>query len=76
MKKSLIIVAVAFIAVGIALFTGALVASGFDFSALGGAKYETNEYEVADDFYNISILTKETDVGFKSPTTERRKSFW
>ena len=73
MKKSLIIVAVAFIAVGIALFTGALVASGFDFSALGGAKYETNEYEVADDFYNISILTKETDVGFKKSDDGKTK---
>ena len=65
MKKGFIIAAAVLIATGLALFTGAFIASGFDFSKLGTAKYETNTYTVGEDFERIEINSKETDIIFK-----------
>jgi len=62
-KKTWLIVAAVFVAVGIAAVAFALIASG---GTLGDryAKYEDAEYEVIDDFDNISILTTTDDIEF------------
>lgn len=66
MKKGFIISAVVLIAVGAVLFTAAFIASGFDFSKLDTAKYETNTYSVSEDFETIEIRSDEADITFKS----------
>ena len=65
MKKGFIITAVVLIVAGIALFTAALAAAGFDFSKLSGEKYETNTYTVDEEFTGVSVRTDRTDVIFK-----------
>ncbi len=47
---------------GCAIFFGALVAAGFDFSKISTAKYETATHEVGEPFGNISIVTDTADV--------------
>ena len=64
-KRIFILIAVVLTVAGIALFAGALIASGFDISKLGTDKYETNTYTVQEEFDKIEISTKETDVIFK-----------
>ncbi|MBO5320432.1 MAG: DUF4097 family beta strand repeat protein [Ruminococcus sp.] len=63
MKKWLIM-AVSLAAAGIAVIAGAIVAVGFDFSKLSTLKYETNTYEISEDFDKISIDTDISDVVF------------
>ena len=65
MKKGLIITAVVLIVAGIALFTAALVAAGFDLSKLSGENYVTNTYTVDEKFTGVSVKTSQTDVIFK-----------
>ena len=66
MKKGLIITASVFLAIGIALFFGAYIASGADFSKINNIKYETNTYTVDTEFSGIEINSKETDIVFKA----------
>lgn len=65
MKKTFIIIAVIIAAIGLAVSLGALIAVNFDFTKLGNAKYETNEYSVSENFNSIEIDAKETDVIIK-----------
>ena len=65
MKKTFIIIAVIIAVIGIAVSLGALIAVDFDFSKLGNAKYERNEYSVSENFNSIEIDAKETDVIIK-----------
>ena len=58
MSKSVkiwLIIAVVFIAVGLAVFAGALFAVDFNFSRLSTEKYETNTYKISENFDNLSI---------------------
>ncbi|MBQ7669865.1 MAG: DUF4097 family beta strand repeat protein [Clostridia bacterium] len=65
MKKGFIIAAVVLVAVGLAVFAGAFVASGFDFSKIGSDSYVTNTYTVDKEFDRIDIDTNVTDIVFK-----------
>ena len=65
MKKKFMIVGVIFMAMGLALFAGAAIAFGFDFSKLDAAKYETDEYIIEEDFQKIDIISNETDIRLK-----------
>lgn len=51
-------------AVGAILFGGALAAANFDFSRLSTLNFETNTYEFAEDFHNISINVETAKVTF------------
>jgi len=62
--KIWIIVAVSLIAVGLLLFTGAMIAKGFDLTTLSTAEYETNTYEISDAFTEISINGGPADIEF------------
>ncbi|MBR6934234.1 MAG: DUF4097 family beta strand repeat protein [Clostridia bacterium] len=65
MKKGLVIVAVVLIALGILVFAGGFIASGFNFAKLDVAKYETNTYNVDGAFNVIEVNTIDADVTLK-----------
>lgn len=57
-----IIIAVSLIAVGLLIFSGAMLALDFDFTKLSSVKYETNIYEISENFNKISIDADTTDI--------------
>ena len=67
MKKGTIIwlsLATAFVLIGCIIFAGAMSTVNWDLSKLSTSKYETNTYEITEDFKNISINTETADVKF------------
>lgn len=52
------------ILVGVLIFVIALAAVGFDFKNLDGKKYQTNTYEINEDFNAIYVNVNTTDVTF------------
>lgn len=65
MKKGFIIAFAVLTTLGLAIFTGAFVASGFDFSKFDAAKYETKVYSVEENFNDIEIDATKADITFK-----------
>lgn len=68
MKKSLkiwIIIATALVVLGSFLFVGVMFFAQWDFSKIGTSKYETNTYEITENFGNISIDTDTADISFE-----------
>lgn len=63
-NKLSIIIATSFLAVGLLLFAGAMIALDFDFTKLSTVKYETNTYEISEDFSKISIDVDTTEIEF------------
>ena len=57
-------VATVFVLSGFVLFGGAMMALKWDFAALLTAEYKTNEYEIAENFSDISIKNGTTNVLF------------
>ncbi len=72
-NKLWIIIAVSLIAVGLLIFSGAMLALDFDFTKLSTVKYETNIYEISEDFSKISIDADTTDVEFVLSNNEQCK---
>ena len=67
MKKAWIIAAISLTAAGAAIFTGALCASGFDFSRLQGREEMTEKnWTVSEDFQDIDVRVRISDVEFKA----------
>lgn len=56
------IMALSFIVVGGMIFMGVMQKLKWDFTKLSTVKYETNEYEIQEEYDNISILTNTGDV--------------
>jgi DUF4097 and DUF4098 domain-containing protein YvlB len=52
------------ILVGVLIFVIALAAVGFDFKNLDGKKYQTNTYEINEDFNAVCVNVNTTDVTF------------
>ncbi len=65
MKKIWILIGVILLLLGLALFAGAYAASGFDFSKLTSAQYETNRYTMEESFERVDIDVKTADVFLK-----------
>lgn len=65
MKKGLIIAGIVLISLGILVFAGGFIASGFNFTKLDVSKYETNTYTVEEAFNRIEVNTIEADVTLK-----------
>ena len=66
MKKAAIIVAIVLTSLGAMIFTGALFATGFDFSKFSGDGQMTEKtFTVNEDFRNIEIDVKVSDVEFR-----------
>lgn len=61
------------IALGLCVFTLALACSGWDITKLGTTRFETNDYEITNDFTNISIDTDTSDVVFLPSTDGKCK---
>ncbi len=67
MKKAWIIVAIVLTALGAAIFTGALFASGFDFSRIpGGDQMTERSWTISEDFQDIDVRVRISDVEFKA----------
>ena len=67
MKKAWIIAAIILTAAGAAIFTGALFASGFDFSRIQGREEMTEKnWTVSEDFQDIDVRVRISDVEFKA----------
>ena len=67
MKKSTkiwLITATSLVALGCIMFSVAMTKNYWDFTKLSTVKYETNTYEVTDDFNSISMLTDTADILF------------
>lgn len=62
--KVWIIIAVSFILIGGIVFVGAMSMLKWNFNGISTIKYETNTYDVAKEFENISINTDTADVLF------------
>ena len=65
MRKTTIIwlvVAAALLVVGDAVFTAALAAANWDFAKFTNGSYETNTYQVSEEFYCISMKTHTADI--------------
>ena len=68
MKKTTkiwLIIAACFVAAGLVIFTAVMWAYNWDFSILVADKYETNIYEISDDFTNLSFNTDTADITFR-----------
>ena len=65
MKKGLIILAAVLVITGLAVYTAAFAAADFDFSKFGALKTETNTYTVSEDFDDIEITAKDSDIIFE-----------
>ncbi len=72
-KKTVIIIAIVLVSIGILLFTGVCIAMKFNFTKLDTVAYETNTYTADNNFRNIEINVSETDILFK-PSTDSNVS--
>ncbi len=64
LTKIWLIIAAILVVLGGVLFTGVMFVAQWDFSKIGTVKYETNTYEISEDFNNISIDTDTADITF------------
>lgn len=71
--KKWLIAAALLVTLGFAIFAGAMAALGFDFSKISTIKYETNTYEVGEEFDKISIDVDITDIVFAQSDDESCK---
>ena len=61
-KKVWIIIAIAFIILGVSVFVIIMSANEWDFMTLQTVKHQTTEYEITEDFTNISIIADTEDI--------------
>lgn len=60
--KIWLIIAASFVLVGGIIFGGVMSMHKWDFTKLSTVKYETNDYEITENFNNISIVTDTADI--------------
>lgn len=63
-KKWWLIIAAVLLAAGLFIFLGAMAALNFDFWKLNLMKFETNTYELSEDFEEIAIDVDTTEIEF------------
>lgn len=63
-KKGVLIAASVLLAVGLLLSASALLLIGFDFEKMNTEIFQTNTYEITEDFQNIDISGSESDIRF------------
>lgn len=64
MKKTTGIIAFSLVLIGCIVFGGVMSMLGWDFTKLSTVKYETNNYEINEDFKAISVNTDTADIVF------------
>ncbi len=62
--KIWLIIATSFMLIGCIIFVGVMSILKWDFTKLSTGKYETNNYEITENFNNISIITDTADILF------------
>ncbi len=62
--KVWLIIAISLVLIGCILFAGVMTTLKWDFMELATVKYETNDYEIQENYKNISIITDTADVVF------------
>ena len=62
--KVWLIIAASLVLIGCIIFGGAMSLLKWDFSKLSTAKYESNDYEINENYKNISIITDTADIVF------------
>ncbi len=62
--KIWLVIAASLVAIGGMIFGGAMSILEWDFIGLSTSKYETNSYEIVEDYTNVSIITKTSDIVF------------
>ena len=60
--KVWLIIATSFVLVGGIIFVGIMSMLEWDFTKLSTGKYETNDYEITENFKSISIITNTADI--------------
>lgn len=75
MKKTIIwlVTASALIIIGAIIFIGAMTMKKWDFNKLNATKFETNTYEISEEFKNISIDTDTADIVFALSDDDKTK---
>lgn len=75
--KGWIIIAVCLIISGVVIMVAALAGVDFDISKIGTQKFETNTYKISENFNNIQVDVKTTEITFKlSDNGECRVEFY
>lgn len=62
--KIWLIIAASLVLIGCIIFVGVMTVLKWDFAKLSTIKYETNDYEIHEDYENIVILTNTADLVF------------
>lgn len=62
--KIWLIIAASLVVIGCIVFGGAMTLFKWDFTKLSTVKYETNDYEITENFKDISIITDTADILF------------
>lgn len=68
--KIWLIIGTALVLVGCIIFGGMMMALKWDFNKLSTVKFETNSYNIEDDFHSISIKSSTADILFISTQDE------
>lgn len=63
-RKIWLIISISLILIGCIIFTGVMMVLNWDFTKLSTVIYETNEYAIAENYKNISIVTDTADIVF------------
>ncbi len=71
--KFWIVIGSSLLAVGLLIFAGAMIALNFDFTRLSTVKYETNTYEISEDFNKISVDAAAAEIEFVLSDSEQCK---
>ena len=62
--KIWLIIAASLVLIGCIVFVGVMVMLKWDFAELSTSKYETNGYEINENYQSISIVTDTADITF------------
>ncbi len=62
--KTWLVIASILVVLGLLVFAGAMSAYDWDFKSLSTEKYETNDFNISEEFNNISIATATADIQF------------
>ena len=62
--KTWLIIEASLVVIGCIVFGGMMTMLKWDFTKLSTVKYETNDYEINEDYKNISIVTDTADIVF------------
>ncbi len=69
--KTWLVIAVSLVVIGGMIFGGVMTLLKWDFTKLSTVKYETNEYEISENYTNIKLVTDTADITFLPANGEK-----